>query len=113
MKENWLAELRVHSSTLVLKQDHKELGKKGSLYYVPHNFAELSTGLIKYVVADMLYFADDVQMGKTRFIVTDEELLELFSLGELEVDEYTEKVKAHKEWLEEDGATVEGGFRFE
>lgn len=113
MKENWLAELGVHSSTLVLKQDHKELGKKGSLYYVPYTFVELSTGLIKYVVADMLYFADDVQMGKCRFIVTGEELLTLFSLGELEVDEYIEKVKAHKEWLKEDGVNVAGGFRFE
>ncbi|PGR83569.1 hypothetical protein [Bacillus cereus] len=113
MKENWLAELRVQSSTLVLKQDHKELGKKGSLYYVPYTFAELSTGLVKYVVADMLSVEGEVQMGIYRFLVTEEELLELFSLGKIEVEDYIEKIEAHKDWLQEDGVTVEGGFRFE
>lgn len=113
MKENWLAELRVHSSTIVLKQDHKELGEKGSLYYVPHNFVELSTGMVKYVVADMLSVEGEVQMGMYRFLVTEEELLELFSLGKIEVEDYIEKIEAHKDWLQEDGVTVEGGFRFE
>lgn len=113
MKENWLAELRVHSSTIVLKQDHKELGKQGSLYYVPYTFPELSTGEIKYIVADMLSVEGEVQMGLSRFIVTEEELLALFTLGKIEVEDYIEKLEAHKDWLQEDGVTVEGGFRFE
>lgn len=78
---------------LELKEDHKELGLKGWVYFISDFPKNIETGELDYVLHQPTFTGLGVGTGAVSFVVKDHQINEFFNVLDKTFEDYAEELK--------------------
>lgn len=78
---------------LELKEDHKQLGFKGWIFFITSFPYDLETDELRYVIANPTFTGLGVTSGITSYVLTKSELDKLFNILEQTFDDHARELE--------------------